>query len=629
MCGIAGIVDPQAGADLRERCDTLRDCLAHRGPDDAGTYLDSSGQVALASRRLAVIDLSPAGHQPMLSQDGRLALVFNGEIYNYRELRAGLLARGRRLRSRSDTEVILHLYQELGAQALDHLNGMFALALWDANERSLLLARDRLGEKPLLYALLPGGGLAFASEFQALLRHPAISRHVSLPAIDYYLHYGYIPAPLSGFAQIAKLPPGAWLRWRAGRIEQASYWQPPAAAPRAVDRQSVLAELEELLADSVRRRLISDVPLGAFLSGGLDSASVVALMAEHSERPVKTFTIGFGDPRYNELAQARRVAEWFGTEHQEFLVEPRAAEVLPLLVRHYGEPYADSSALPTYYLAQHTRQHVTVALSGDGGDEVLAGYDRYRAAIVAARVRRSVPLPRAAFALVGQSLPAGSDLRTPARRLRRFVQGLADDEGVRYSRWMSLFDPARLAASRTPEFSAALNRSEASRYLSEPIERRNGAGLLAALSRLDLTTYLPGDLLVKADIATMANSLEARAPFLDHRLVEWACLLPDGLRLHADQGKFLLRQLMRDRLPPETLSGPKRGFGVPVSEWLRGDLRPLLQDTLLGQQALLRGYLLPQVIQGLVAEHVAGTADHGRELWALLCLELWHQLVVG
>jgi asparagine synthase (glutamine-hydrolysing) len=628
MCGIAGIVDPRAGPELRERCDAMRDGMAHRGPDDAGTFVDHGGQTALASRRLAIIDLSPAGHQPMLSHDGRLALVFNGEIYNYRELRADLLARGRRLRSESDTEVILDLYEELGERCLDRLNGMFALALWDARAGCLWLARDRLGEKPLLYARLPGGGLAFASEFQALLRHPEVSREVSLPAIDFFLRYGYVPAPLSGFASISKLPPGCWLRWRTGQTEQASYWQAPVGRPRAVDERAALAELGELLADSVQRRMISDVPLGAFLSGGLDSASVVGLMAEHSERPVKTFTIGFGDPRYNELAEARRVADWFGTDHQEFVVEPRAAEILPLLVRHYGEPYADSSALPTYYLSQQTRQHVTVALSGDGGDEVLAGYDRYRAAAVAARVRRAAPLPKAAFALIGQALPGGSDLRTPARRLRRFVGGLAHDEGQRYTRWMNLFDPALLDAIRTPEFRAALHRSEADRYLAAPIEQRNGASLLAALTRLDLTSYLPNDLLVKADIATMASSLEGRMPFLDHRLVEWASSLPDRLRLRGGQSKYLLRQLMRGRLPAATLSGPKRGFGVPVSEWLRTDLRPLLEASLLSEQWLLRGYLLPGATRRLVAEHIQGTADHGRELWALLCLELWHQQFV-
>ena len=628
MCGIAGLVDRRGEVDSRAICDAMRDAMAHRGPDDAGTFVDRSGQVALASRRLAIIDLSPAGHQPMLSPCGQLALTFNGEVYNYRELRAELLARGWSPRSQTDTEVILRLYAELGERCLDRLNGMYGLALWDASEETLLLARDRLGKKPLLYARLPGGGLAFASEIQALLAHPAVSREVCLPAIDYFLRYGYVPAPLTGFAQIAKLPPGCFLRWRAGEISVARYWEPPAARPRPVSERSALQELEELLSDSVKRRMISDVPLGAFLSSGLDSASVVAFMAEHAEQPVKTFTIGFGDARYDEVSGARLVAERFGTEHQEFVVEPRAAEILPMLVRHYGEPYADSSALPTYYLAKLTRQHVTVALNGDGGDEVLAGYDRYAAALTAARLERSLPLPAASYALASRLLPAGNDLRTPTRRLHRFVSGLAHSEAERYTRWMSVFEPELLAALRTPEFGAATAGSRAGQYLSSGIEGRNGTHLLDTLTRLDLTTYLPGDLLVKADIATMACSLEARSPFLDYRLVEWSCSLPAQLRLRGRQTKYLLRRLMQRRLPAATLTAPKRGFGVPIAAWLRGELRQMVQDTLLTPRALLRGYLLPDAIEGLVTEHLTGRADHARQVWALLCLELWHQQLV-
>lgn len=628
MCGIAGLVDRRGEVDSRVVCDAMRDAMAHRGPDDAGTYLDPTGAVALASRRLAIIDLSPAGHQPMLSPNGQLALTFNGEIYNYRELRAKLLAQGWSTRSQTDTEVILRLYEEQGERCLERLNGMYGLALWDARQQTLLLARDRLGKKPLLYARLPGGGLAFASEFQALLTHPGVSRAVCLPAIDYFLRYGYVPAPLTGFAQIAKLPPGCLLRWRDGEISVEPYWQVPPARPRAISEPAALEELEALLSDSVERRLISDVPLGAFLSGGVDSASVVALMAEQTERPVKTFTIGFGDARYDEVSGARLVAERFGTEHHEFVVEPRAAEILPMLVRHYGEPYADSSALPTYYLAKLTRQHVTVALNGDGGDEVLAGYERYAATLAADRLRRSLPLPAASYALAGRLLPTGNDLRTPTRRLHRFVSGLAYSEGERYSRWMSVFEPELLARLRTPEFRAATVDSQAGAYLSSPLERRNGTPLLGALTRLDLTTYLPGDLLVKADIATMACSLEARSPLLDYRLVEWSSSLPVGLRLRGGQTKYLLRRLMRRRLPAATLAAPKRGFGVPISAWLRDDLRQMVQDTLLTQRALLRGYLLPAAIEALVSEHLTNRADHARQLWALLCLELWHRELV-
>lgn len=625
MCGIAGIAGRRPGRAITEVCRAMGDAMAHRGPDDAGLHVTSDGTLALASRRLAIIDLSPAGHQPMCSPDGRIAIVFNGEIYNYRELRTELLARGRRLVSESDTEVIVQLYAELGPACLERLNGMFGLAIWDAEQRSLLLARDRLGKKPIVYGQTADGTLAFASELQALLVHPGLARRVSRPAIDYFLRYGYIPAPLTGFEGIAKLPPGHRLRWQAGRLTVEPYWQLPPARPRPISEAEAVAEFDELFGDSVRRRMLSDVPLGAFLSGGLDSASVVAVMAAHSERPVKTFSIGFGDARYNELPGARRVAERFGTEHQEFVVEPKAAEILPRLVRHYGEPYADSSALPTFYLARLTRQHVTVALNGDGGDELLAGYDRYRAALTAERLGRMLPIPRRAYALAAAALPAGQDLRTPLTRARRFVAGLAERSGPRYARWMSIFEPELLAAAATPDFAAATGGSGAAEYLAGPIDRRNGSGLLDSLTRLDLRTYLPGDLLVKADIATMANSLEGRSPFLDYRLVEWAASLPPALRLRGGTSKYVLRRAMAQRLPAATLAAPKRGFGVPVGSWLRGELRPLVEDTLLSERALGRGYLRPEAVRGLVADHLARRADRAKQLWALLSLELWHQ----
>lgn len=599
--------------------------LIHRGPDDGGVHTTADQRLALGNRRLAIIDLSPAGHQPMLTPDGRLAIVYNGEVYNYRELRAGLLERGHQLASESDTEVILHLYEERGPDCLTLLNGMFALALWDARTRTLLLARDRLGKKPLVYAHRPDGTLIFASEHQALLQHPDLPREVNPAAIEYFLRYGYVPAPLSAFAGLAKLPPGHRLLWRDGQITTEPYWTLPPPAPRAISEEQAVAEFTELFYDSVRRRMISDVPLGAFLSGGIDSASVVAAMAAQSERPIKTFSIGFGEERYNELPGARLVAQRFGTEHHEFVVEPEATAVLPDLIRHYGEPYADSSALPTYYLARLTRAHVTVALNGDGGDELLAGYDRYRAALAAERLERLLPLPRAAYRLAAAALPSGRDLRSPIARTRRFLTGLVDGSGARYTRWMSIFEPELLAACITPAFAAAVMDNAAAEYLAGPLDRRNGLPLLDALIRLDQATYLPGDLLVKADIATMASSLEARSPFLDYRLVEWAATLPADLKLRGRTSKYLLRRAMRHLLPAETLAGPKRGFGVPVASWLRGKLRPWLEEILLTERALRRGYLRPDAIRRLVEEHVSGRVDHAKPLWALLALELWHR----
>jgi asparagine synthase (glutamine-hydrolysing) len=625
MCGIAGIASPQPDRGIGEICLAMRDAMVHRGPDDAGLHVSADGNVALASRRLAIIDLTPAGQQPMLSGDGRLAVVFNGEIYNYRDLRADLLDRGHRLLSESDTEVILHLYEESGPSCLDRLNGMFALALWDDPEHTLLLARDRLGKKPLIYAHLSDGSLAFASEFQGLLRHPAIPRRANPAAIDYFLRYGYVPAPLSAFEAVSKLSPGHRLVWRDGRIAVAPYWEPPAPAPRRMGGEQAAAEFDELFSDSVRRRMISDVPLGAFLSGGVDSASVVASMAAHADRPIKTFSIGFGEAVYNELPDARMLAERFGTEHHEFVVEPRATDVLPKLVRHYGEPYADSSALPTYYLSELTRQHVTVALNGDGGDELLAGYDRYRAALAAERLERVLPFPRRAYTLAAAALPGAADLRAQSTRARRFLTGLADTRGARYSRWMNVFEPDLLAQTVAPDFSAAAFGSGAADYLSEPLDRRNGNALLDSLTRLDMTTYLPGDLLVKSDIATMANSLEARSPFLDYRLVEWAAGLPASLKLRGQTSKYVLRRAMRGRLPSATLAGPKRGFGVPIAAWLRGELRPMVETTVLSDRALARGYLRPAAVHRLVADHLSARADRAKQLWALLMLELWHQ----
>jgi asparagine synthase (glutamine-hydrolysing) len=396
-------------------------------------------------------------------------------------------------------------------------------------------------------------------------------------------------------------------------------------APRAIETGQAVEEFRELFTDCVSRRLLSDVPLGAFLSGGIDSASVVATMADLSDRPVETFSIGFGEQTFDELPGARLVADRYRTNHHEFVVEPRAAEVLPLLARHYGEPYADSSALPTYYLAQVTRQHVTVALNGDGGDELLAGYDRYRAAAMLDRVETLLPLTGGAARAVATRLPDGRDLRSPISRARRFLTGFAEPAGARYSRWMSQFQPERLDQCISDELRLAWQGSGAPDYLAAPIDRRNGTGIVDTLTRLDQSTYLPEDLLVKVDIASMANSLEARSPFLDYRLFEWAATLPTSLRLNGEVSKYVLRLAMAEKLPPSTLRGPKRGFGVPVASWLRTDLRPLLEDAVLAPRALQRGYFHPGELRRLVAEHVTGRADHSKPLWALLMLELWHQ----
>jgi asparagine synthase (glutamine-hydrolysing) len=503
---------------------------------------------------------------------------------------------------------------------------MFAIALWDAGEQRLLLARDRLGKKPLVYYADPRGGLAYASELQSLLAHPAVPRVVDPRAIDDYLTYLYVPAPTTAYRDIRKLPPGHRLIWQRGTVTVEQYWEPRYGPKVHLSEDEAVAEFGTLLRDAVRRRMIADVPLGAFLSGGMDSSTVVAEMAELSPRPVKTFSIGFGERDFDELAYARQVAERFGTDHHELVVEPRALDVLPMLVQHYGEPYGDSSAIPTYYVAQLTRQHVTVALNGDGGDELLAGYERHWAARVAARydtiphflrhglIRPLIPL-----------VPEPRQRRAFLRRAKRFMTAAHLPVLDRYLHWVGAYTPAQKAALYTPDFAATLAGHDAGHWLREALAPEPGLDPVDAVLRADALLYLPEDLLAKVDIATMASSLEARSPLLDHRIVEFCAALPSTYKLRGRTSKWLLRRLMQDRLPPAILTRPKMGFGVPVGEWLRGELRPLLDDALLSPRAAARGIFQPRAVRELVDEHVSRRADRTAHIWGLLMLELWYR----
>jgi len=493
----------------------------------------------------------------------------------------------------------------------------------------LLLARDRLGKKPLVYYADPHGGLAFASELQGLVAHPAVPREVDPRAIDDYLTYLYVPSPATAYRDVHKLPPGHRLVWHDGRITVEPYWRVRFADKSRLSEDEAVEQFGSLLRDAVRRRLIADVPLGAFLSGGMDSSSIVAEMAELSSAPVKTFSIGFGERDFDELAYARQVAQRFGTDHHELVVEPRAADILPTLVRHYGEPYGDSSAIPTYYVAQLTRKHVTVALNGDGGDELLAGYERHWAARVAARydtiprfvrhglIRPLIPL-----------VPEPRQRRAFLRRAKRFMTAAHLPVLDRYLHWVGAYSPAQKSALYTGDFVARLHGNDAGHWLREALAPEPFLDPVDAVLRGDLLMYLPGDLLAKVDIASMANSLEARSPLLDHRLVEFCAALPSSYKLHGRTSKWLLRRLMRDRLPPAILTRPKMGFGVPVGEWLRGELHPLLEDTLLSATALNRGYFRPQAVRALVDEHLSHTTDRTAHIWALLMLELWFRACV-
>jgi asparagine synthase (glutamine-hydrolysing) len=623
VCGIAGRVNfasgaPVAPATVRAMCDLI----AHRGPDGSGVHCD--GPVGFGHRRLAIIDLSPGGAQPMQTPDRALVITFNGEIYNYRDLRSELAGKGHAFRSESDTEVILAAYREWGTSCVERLDGMFALALWDGPRRRLFIARDRLGKKPLHYRI-DRDGLAFASEAKAFLAEPGFSREVDLQAVSHYLSLQYVPAPLSAFKGVTKLPPAHTLVVEDGQVSVRRYWRLSYVPQLELSDAEAEAGLTERFRAAVRQRLISDVPLGAFLSGGIDSGLVVSFMAELSPQ-VRTFSIGFGEADYNELPAARLVAERYATTHTEFVVEPHAIDLLPQLVWHYGEPYGDSSALPTYILSELTRRHVTVALNGDAGDENFAGYDRYVASEMARRAD-VVPRPiRQLVAATADAVASGSRNRT-VRRARRFLGKLAESPNRRYAAWMTYFDAERQAQLATPALMAGVT-DDAVALLERAFDASDAPTPLERTLNVDVTTYLPDDLLVKVDIATMAHGLEGRSPLLDHHLMEYAARLPARFKVRGGEKKWLLRQLARKRLPASLVTLPKKGFGVPIDHWFRGELQGFARDVLLGPTAAGRGYYQMPFVQRMLDEHAAGTFEWHTQLWTLLMLELWLQMYV-
>jgi asparagine synthase (glutamine-hydrolysing) len=622
MCGIVGIVR-RGGQSVDEgvlasMCDAIR----HRGPDDDGFYLKDS--VGLAMRRLAIIDLA-LGKQPIANEDETAWIVFNGEIYNYLELRSKLEKLGHSFRTNSDTEAIVHAYGEFGADCPKHLRGMFAFAIWDERKGELFLARDRVGKKPLLYSQTPAGDLVFGSEFRALLCHPQVSRDVDYEAIHHYLSFMCVPAPLTAFTAIRKLEPGHSLRYtRDGEIRVERYWEPDFNRKEKWTEEEAGERAVEVLREAVRVRLMSEVPLGAFLSGGIDSSAVVALMSEESSAPVKTFSIGFEEQDFSELHHARRVAEHVGADHHEFIVRPDAMEVLPTLVDHYGEPYADSSAIPTYYVSRETRRHVTVALNGDGGDECFAGYERYAAMQLAETYRRVPSALREGFIRQLIELMPSSELRrSRVRDVKRFARAASLPAVERYLRWISVFDSDAKDDLYTDEFRARMRPHRAADFIAPWFARANGAGVVDAALLADTMTYLPNDLLVKVDIASMANSLEARSPFLDHHVIEFAASLPSELKLRGRTTKYLLKKVLRKLVPVENLERRKQGFGVPIGHWFRGEMKGFLREILLTEKSLNRGLFKPEAVRRLVDDHVAGRADHSHRLWTLLMLELW------
>ncbi len=621
MCGIAGMLtaEPDAPPDV-EAVERMCAAMLHRGPDDHGLLVD--GPCALGHRRLSIIDLRPEAAQPMSNEDDSIALVVNGEIYNFAELRRELEAKGHRFKSRSDSEVILHLYEELGIDFVDQLRGMFALGLWDRRRRRLLLARDRFGKKPLFYHLGPHG-LVFASELGALAASEQFDRRPDLDAIDAFLCLQYVPSPLTAFEGVRKLPAGHRLVCEPGRIPAPERYfdlrfDRLAAGSPAELREQLHAEIE----DAVRVRLVSDVPLGAFLSGGLDSSLVVAMMARLSNRPVKTFSVGFGGEDHSELPYARMVAERYGTEHHELVVEPDMASIIPELVRHYGEPFADTSALPTWVLCQHTRSGVTVALSGDGGDEAFSGYPRYVHAAIA-RALRALPRPLpAVVSKVIASVPTGA-----AKKLRGYGTRLMEPEHVRFL-GLAAHIPH---ADRLALYSCAMRQ----RFSKDLIAARFGE--LYALSTagdpvnrlldLDIRTYLTDDILTKVDIASMAHSLEVRCPLVDQDVMMFAASLPGSEKQRVLRTKRILRDVARPLLPAEILTRPKQGFGLPIERWMREDLAPLSRDILLDRTATERGLFEPEAIERLLDGQQRGE-PRGDQIWSLLMLELWYRTFI-
>jgi len=616
MCGITGAV-PGIEREVLRRM-TAR--LAHRGPDGEG-YL-CAPEVSLGHRRLAIIDV-PGGAQPMTTADGRFTIVFNGEIYNFRALRRELEGEGKVFRTRSDTEVLLAALERWGRGALDRLRGMFAFALWDAQRRTLLLVRDRLGVKPLYYCIV-GGQLLFASEIKALLAQADVPRRLNAAAVDDYLTYLYVPAPQTIFENIFELPPAHWLEWKDGRATLQRYWDAlpqPAEAPAGQCAEELCAELDQ----AVRLRLESDVPLGAFLSGGIDSSSIVALMARAGDAPVRSFSLGFGAgaEHYTELEYARIVSARYATEHRELEIEPNSAELLPRMVAHFDEPFGNPTALLIYQLARLTRRHVTVALAGDAGDEVFLGYPRYRGV----RLRRWVDwLPRAARQAIGalaESMAENPNGFHARRRVREFLTTAGKPWQRAYASWVSYFTPEMRRELYTEEFRQTVGGYDSAHVLDSCFARVKHCAPLDQVSYVDLHTFLPFNLLEYSDRMSMAHALEVRLPFTDHKIIEFAMRMPAEMKLRGRRTKFLLREAVRPLLPPEILARPKLGLNPPMGMWLRRELMPLMERYLSAETVRRRGWFRAESVQRLVEQFRSGKWDYSMHMWSLLVLEEW------
>lgn len=625
MCGIAGKISFSENKISTQEIETMNDAIKHRGPDDGGVYLSPDGRVGLGHRRLSIIDLSPLGHQPMRYLD-RYEIVFNGEIYNFREERALLEKDGYVFQSHSDTEVILALYDKYREKCLDHLRGMFAFAIYDEQEQTLFCARDRVGKKPFKY-YIDDNVILFASELKAILTQPEYHREPDYVAVHHYLTLQYVPAPLTGFVGIKKLEPAHFLTidLKTKSVKKERYWKLDYSEKLDLSENEWKKRIIDTLEESVKLRMISDVPIGAFLSGGVDSSAVVALMARNYSQPIKTFSIGFKEEKYNELPYAKRVAEAFGTDHTEFIVEPNAIELLPMLVRQYEEPFADSSALPTYLVAKLTREHVTVALNGDGGDENFAGYTRYaalQASLVLERLSwlaRTVGVP--ATKLLADMVP-----NTLTSRMYRLTKTLSVDYRERYMGFTAYFTNEQKSELYTDNFKAKVWGQNTYKIIADRFLESGSTNRTEQAVYADFATYLPEDLMAKVDIATMAVSLEGRSPFLDHVLLELSAQIPFHLKIKgANNKKYILKEALRGLVPDEVMDRPKMGFGIPIDHWFRHELKDYASTKLLDGELVRRNIVRRDAVQRLLDQHTKTKVNFSPHIWALLTLELWFE----
>jgi len=623
MCGICGVVYHEKDHavdvyDVKRMCDVIR----HRGPDDEGQYVHKN--VGIGMRRLSIIDLS-SGAQPIFNEDRSMAIVFNGEIYNHEDIRHELISKGHVFRTHSDTEAIIHAYEEWGVDCVKKLNGMFAFAVWDSRKQRLFMARDRIGIKPFYY-YHDSTQLVFGSELKSIVQLDSVPREIEAKALDTFLTFEYIPSPFSILKNVFKLPPGHWMVYENGQINIQCYWNLE-YHQSSLSEPQLIKQFDELLQDAVNIRLMSDVPLGAFLSGGLDSSTIVAMMRRSSADAVKTFSIGFDDPTYNELPYARAVARHFNTEHFEEIITPDVAGLTEKILWMLDEPFGDFSVFPTFMVSEMARKNVTVVLSGDGGDELLAGYDTYIAQKVARRYSRLPAfLRKGMIEPIVNALPPTDKKKGFINKSKRFIEGARLPAHLQHVRWMIFLQSAEKEMLYSSEFSSSLNGYNSFGFIEDYFRRSTSLDPLDQQEYVDIKTYLVDDILVKVDRMSMANSLEARVPFLDHRFVEFAATIPGSLRLNGKRTKHILKSTLQRELPMQIIERGKEGFSIPIKNWIKNELKPLMLDSLSESNVRQKGFFEPAFVNRLVKEHLQGEENHSHRLWALMVFHMWHDL---